>query len=200
MHAANSRQNSKAKYRLRQRHRQRSARGQQITEFAAALVLLVLLLFLPLLDLAILPVRYFMAQELIAQYARQLSHCETLTAAYAVMQADPSLQSRLIHLGGVNPLNLELHLLISTVRTPVQKIDVVKPKTIQKEWLPEGRMGPCEYILEVRCETEISPAVIVNVEPKILGLSKPVTFILSADSPWENLGRNPITKQFYVNE
>lgn len=188
------------RFRRRNRVRVRNNRGQQITEFAAALVLLVLILFLPLLDLAILPVRYFMAQELIAQYARQLSHCETLTAAYTVMAADPSLQDRLIHLGGVNPKNLELHLLISTVRTPVQKLDVTKPRTISKEWWPEGKMGPCEYILEVRCETEISPAVIINFTPKILGLSQPVTFILAADSPWENLGRNPITKQFYMNE
>lgn len=181
-------------------HKSRNNRGQQITEFAAALVLLVMLLFLPLLDLGILPVRYFMAQEIIAQYARRLSHCETLTAAYAEMNADPSLQNRLIHLGGVNPKNLELHMMISTVRTPVLKLDVTKPKTIPKEWWPEGRMGPCEYILEVRSETEIAPAIIINFQPKVLGLSQPVTFVLAADSPWENLGRNPVTKQFFINE
>ncbi len=41
------------------RRKIRSNKGQQITEFAAALILLVFLFFIPLLDLGIMPVRYF---------------------------------------------------------------------------------------------------------------------------------------------
>jgi hypothetical protein len=179
----------------------RRGEGQQIPEFTAALVMLVLVFFIPLLDFGILPIRYFMSQELIQQYARRLSHCETLTQAYAEMNADPSLRTRLIKLGGVDPKNLELHLLISTVKGyPLRKIEVIKPKTIPKDWWPEGRNGPCEYILELVGSVEISPAIMMTFEPKVMGLSKPVSFMLRADSPWENLGRNPITKSFYINE
>lgn len=186
--------------RRRSRHLGRPQHGQQITEFAAALVLLVLLFFVPMLDLGIMPIRYFMSQQLIQQYARRLSHCETLTQAYAEMNADPSLQTRLIKLGGVQPQSLELHLLISTIKPPIEKIEVIKPKTIPKDFLPEGRRGPCEYILEVLGQVEISPAIVMDFEPKVIGLSSPVPFILRADSPWENLGRNPVTKAFYMNE
>jgi hypothetical protein len=172
----------------------------QLAEFAAALVILILVFFIPLLDLGILPVRYFMAQELIQQYARRLSHCETLTQAYAEMNADPSLRWRLVKLGGVQPKSLDLHLLISTVKPPIEKIDVVKPTTIPKAWWPEGSRSPCEYILEVTAAVDVSPAIMMNFEPKVIGLSKPVPFTLRADSPWENLGRNPITKAFFMNE
>ena len=178
----------------------RQSEGQQIPEFAAALVLLVLLFFVPLLDLGIMPVRYFMSQQLIQQYARRLSHCETLTQAYAEMNADPSLRNRLIKLGGVTPKSLEIHLSIATVSTPVKKVDVIKPKTIPRDFLPDGRNSPCEYILEIAANVEVSPAIMMEFEPKVMGLSKPVPFTLRADSPWENLGKNPVTKVFYMNE
>jgi hypothetical protein len=187
-----------AKGRVRRIYK-RNATGQQMAEFAGAIVILVLTFFLPLLDLAIMPIRYFMAHELIQQYARRLSHCETLTQAYAEMNADPSLQYRLIKLGGCQPKSLELHLMISTIRPPVERLDVVKPKTIPKDWLPDARRH-CEYILEVVAAVEISPACLINTEPKIMGLSKPVPITLRADSPWENLGRNPVTKAFFLNE
>lgn len=178
----------------------RDSFGQQLPEFAAALVLLVMLFFIPLLDLGIMPVRYFMSQQLIQQYARRLSHCETLTQAYAEMNADPSLQTRLVKLGGVTPKNIELHLAMSTVAIPVQKLDVIKPKTIPRDWLPNGHLSPCEYILEIVASVEISPAIMMDFNPKVMGLSQPLPIILRADSPWENLGRNPITKSFYMNE
>lgn len=162
--------------------------------------MLVLLFFVPLLDLGIMPVRYFMAQELINQYARKLSHCESLTQAYSEMEADPSLQTKLIRLGGVDPQDLELHLIISTIRPPIERKDIVKPKTIPKEWFPDSKRGPYEYELEVVADIEISPAIIMDLKPKVMGLSKPVPFELRSDSPWENMGKNPITKMFYLNE
>ncbi|MGH9554144.1 MAG: hypothetical protein ACRD3W_32500 [Terriglobales bacterium] len=169
-------------------------------EFAAALVLLVLVFFVPLLDLGIMPVRYFMSQELIAQYTRRLSHCETLTQAFEQLNADPSLQTRLIKLGGVHPTSLTLHLLISTVKPPIERIVVEKPKSIPKQWLPDGNRQPCEYIMEIVAEVEVSPAMVLNAQPKVMGLSAPVPFILSQTSPWENLGRNPVTTAFFINE
>lgn len=179
----------------------RSTRGQHIAEFAAALVLLVLCFFVPMLDLGIMPVRYFMSQEIIASYARRLSLCESLSQAYAVMNADPSLETKLIKLGGVKPQNLHLALLISRVKPPPERIVVEVPKTIPLEWLPGGRRGPCEYILEVRADVEISPAILLSgASPKIMGLNTPVPFTISSTSPWENMGRNPVTKAYFINE
>ena len=72
--------------------------------------------------------------------------------------------------------------------------------TIPKEWLPDGKLGPCEYILEVVADIQVSPAIMMNVNPPVMGLSKAVPFQLHSDSPWENLGKNPVTKAFFINE
>lgn len=178
----------------------RSCRGQHITEFAAAIVLLVFLFFIPLLDLGILPVRYFIAQELISTYARKLSHCETLSQSYQVMNADPSLETQLRQIGGVRPNGLQLRLLINQIKLPMEHCEIEKPKSIRVEWLPNGKKSPCEYILEVSAEVEISPAIILQFQPKVVGLSSPVPCLLKATSPWENLGRNPVTKSYFINE
>lgn len=183
------------------RRRTRTSQGQHIAEFAAAFVLLVLCFFVPMLDLGIMPVRYFMSQEIVSSYARRLSLCESLSQAYAVMNADPSLEAKLIKLGGVKPQALHLALLITRVKPPPDRIVVEVPKTIPAAWLPGGSRGPCEYILEVRADIEVSPAILISgSSPKIAGLNSPVPFTISATSPWENMGRNPVTKAFFINE
>jgi hypothetical protein len=166
------------------------------------MVLLVLVLFVPLLDMGIMPVRWFLAQEIISTYARKLSLCESLSQAYAVMDADPSLETRLVHLGGVQPKTITLALVINRTSPPFEKIVVTEPKKIPRDWWPEGRKSPCEYILELTVDMEIAPAIIFRGlgGPPITGLNKSVPFQISQTSPWENLGRNPITKGYFINE
>lgn len=179
----------------------RSSKGQQISEFAAALVLLVFLFFIPLLDLGIMPVRYFLAQELIASFARKLSLCESLSQSFAVMDADPSLETRLIRLGGVQPKNINLRLVITRNNPPIERVIVTEPRKIPREWLPEGPNSPCEYILELSVDCQIAPAILLRYAGiSVVGLTEAVPFRISATSPWENLGRNPITKGYFINE
>lgn len=179
----------------------RSNKGAQIPEFAAALILLVFLFFIPLLDLGIMPVRYFLAQELIATYARKLSLCESLSQSFAVMDADPSLETRLIRLGGVQPKNIVLRLVISKTNPPLEQIVITEPRKIPKAWFPEGPKNPCEYILELSVDCQISPAILLRyLGINVIGLTEAVPFRISATSPWENLGRNPITKGYFINE
>lgn len=179
----------------------RRNKGQQITEFAAALILLVFLFFIPLLDLGIMPVRYFLAQELIGTYARKLSLCESLSQSFAVMDADPSLETRLIRLGGVQPKNIVLRLVVTQNNPPNERVVVTEPRKVPKEWLPEGPKNPCEYILELSVDCQISPAILLRyMGVSAIGLTEPVPFRISATSPWENLGRNPITKGYFINE
>lgn len=179
----------------------RTNKGAQISEFAAALVLLVFLFFIPMLDLGILPVRYFLAQELISSYARKLSLCESLSQSYAVMDADPSLETRLIRLGGVQPKSIVLKLIISKTTPPLERIIVTEPRKIPKEWLPEGPKSPCEYILELSVDCQIAPAILLRYGGiSAMGLTEAVPFRIAATSPWENLGRNPITKGYFINE
>jgi len=179
----------------------RSARGAQIAEFAAALALLFFVVFIPLLDLSIMPVRWFLAQELVGTYARKLALCETFSQSLARIAADPSMETKLIQIGGVKPRTINCALVISTTREPIDRYVVTVPKTVPAAWLPNGYRAPCDYQLQVSTIVDISPVFTVQLGgSKIPGLSTPVPFTIFAESNWENLGRDPVTKGYFINE
>ena len=190
----------------------RNAQGQQISEFAAAFALLFMFFFVPLFDLGVMPIRWILSQEIIQTYARQLSLCETFSQALAKLQADPSLETKLIRLGGVRPKNIRCRLIASTVRdSPPKHLFLDKPKNIPAEWLPNGRRAPIDYVVEVQADVELSPLFLVKLpEPKdanddkkpvkVPGLNGPLPMTINAVANWENLGRDPVTKNFYINE
>jgi hypothetical protein len=174
--------------------------GAQMPEFAAALVLLVMVFFIPALDLAIIPIRFFMTREVIEQTVRELSHADKLSHAFAEVYAEPGLHERIKKIGGVEPKNIEAHLIIQSDKDLKRVLDVTKPKTIPQDWWPDSKLGPYIYRFEVIASLEISPAVLCQFDPKITGISSPIPAQLSLSSPWEHLARNPVTKAFYINE
>jgi hypothetical protein len=194
----------------------RGQRGAQMTEFAAALALLFMCFFVPLMDLGILPIRWLLAQELIQSYARQLSLCETYSQALAKLQADPSLETKLVRIGGVKPLNMKCRLIASTVRAiPKMQFTAEKPGELTNNWLPNGRNSPLSYVIQVSVDCEIQPMFLVRLpgsndtndpahpesnKGKVPGLNGPVPLTVTASASWENLGRNPVSKNFYLNE
>jgi len=182
------------------RTRGRNKRGAQMPEFAAALIMLVLIFFIPVLDLAIIPIRYFMTREVIEQEVRELSHADKLSHAFAAVYADSGLMDRIRKIGGVEPKTIEAHLLIESDKDLKRVLDVTKPRTISKDWWPDSPLGPYTYRLELRASLEIQPAVMMQFDPKIIGLSGPIPAQIVIASPWEHLARNPVTKAFYVNE
>lgn len=182
------------------RYKSRGAKGQQITEFGAALVLLFLIFFMPMLDLGILPIRWFLSREIVANYARKLSLCETYSQALSMLNADPSMETQLIRLGGVKPRNIRCDLIVSSVRSG-ERFVVTQPRTVPGQWLPNGSRAPCDYAMEVAADVDISPVFLVNIGGgKIPGLNCPVSFTIAAEANWENLGRDPVTKVFFLNE
>jgi len=186
------------------RHSKRSSIGSNIPDFAAAMVILVLVVFIPLLDLTILPIRWMLAREIINEYSRRLALCETFSKAYKTMQADPSLATRLLRLGGVESKDISLRLRISRVfitpRTD-EHLFVYAPGRIPPAWLPGGEKSPCTYTLELTVDTLISPAILFSSKGvSVPGLTGPVPFRIGASHEWENLGRNPGTRAFYLNE
>ncbi len=182
----------------------RSPAGSQMADFAAALVILVVVIFIPLLDLTILPIRWMLAREIINDYSRKLALCETFSESYALMKADPSLATRLLRLGGVECKDINLQLRISRVFLsphPDEYVLIEGPRTIPTEWLPGGKKSPCTYSLELKVTTLISPAFLMSgIGLDIPGLTSPVPFEISSAHEWENLARNPISKKYYLNE
>lgn len=182
----------------------RSQKGSQISEFAAALLLLVTVIFIPLLDLAIVPIRWMMAQELINGYARTLAMCETYSESRRTEEVAPSLQERMVKLGGVDLKTIALHLNITRVardRDTVEFIDVTEPESIPPAWLPDGALAPCVYLLKIDVEALISPVVLLKWQgASIPGLTAPIPLTLTATHEWVNLGKDPSTEKYFINE
>jgi hypothetical protein len=177
----------------------RNSHGQQISEFGAALVIFFVVIFIPFLDLSVLPIRWFLAKEIIGNYARKLSRCETYTQAMALLNSDPTMENQLIKLGGVKPTKIRCNLIISSTKTG-ERFVVEGPKRIPGQWLPNGFNSPCDYSVQVAADVDISPIVIVKGFGKTPGLGVPVSFTIDSESNWENLGCDPVTKVFFVNE
>ncbi len=189
------------------RNRKRSNRsqiGSNIPDFAAALVLLVILVFIPLLDLTIMPIRWMLAREIVDEYSRRLALCETFSKSYETVRADPSLATRLLRLGGVDCKDIGLKMRISRVflnPRPAECLIVAAPGHIPLAWLPNGDKSPCTYSLELSVDILISPAILFAGNGfDVPGLTAPIPFQINAAHQWENLGRNPATKAFFVNE
>jgi len=182
----------------------RSKRGSQIAEFGAALVLLSLFLVLPLLDLLIVPIRWMMAQELINAYVRNLAMCETFSQSIQTMEADPSLRTRLIRLGGVEIQSTNLLIKVTRIsQNPalVKSIEVSKPGTIAAQWLPDGALAPCGYSLVIDVKAAISPGLLLRWEQASMpGITAPFPISVSASHEWVNLGKDPATGKFFINE
>jgi hypothetical protein len=182
----------------------RRRNGSQIVEFAAAIILLIGFVAVPCLDLAIVPIRWIMAQQLIESYVRTLAMCETFTESLHTLDTDPSLTTRLVRLGGVRVESLNLTLKITRVlpdQTKMQYLDVRVPGQIPAAWLPNGAFAPCTYALHIDARLSIAPAVLMTLQGlTIPGLTAPIPVLLHASHEWMNLEQDPNTEKFRLNE
>jgi hypothetical protein len=178
----------------------RAQLGSQIAEFGAAIVLLTTFIVIPLLDLVIVPVRWMMAQEIADAYCRKLALCESFGQACENFKSQPELPSVLKKLSGVSEQSSSMRLRISQVTgSGVHYVEV--PGEISPEWLPDGANAPCLYSLELNVKVLISPAILFrSTGQQIVGLSAPFPVTIKASHEWENLGRNPATREYFLNE
>jgi hypothetical protein len=178
--------------------------GSQLAEFAPALIVLVLAVFLPLVDLVVVPIRWMLAQNLANDYARRLALCETFSQAQRLMNADPSLSARLENLGGVTLRSVDLKLKITRIRKVAGAQDVFMveaPGRIPPQWLPDGANAPLSYSLELRIDSLLSPAILfAAVGQPVPGLSAPIPLSIVSSHTWENLGRDPRSRKFFLDE
>jgi len=181
------------------------ATGSQIFEFAAAIVLLFAFVSIPCLDLAIVPIRWMMAQQLLDSYCRTLAMCETFTESLHILETDPSLTTRLVQLGGVQVNSLKVTLKITRVMSNEAEsqrvLEITSPGQIPSAWLPNGCMAPCTYALQIDARLAIAPAILMNWGNKpIPGLTEPIPVSLRSLHEWTNLGRDPSTQKYCINE
>ena len=178
----------------------RSSRGSQLAEFGPAIVILVGVILVPLLDLVVIPVRWMLAQDIANESVRQLALCETFSGARSKLNAYPSLESKLQGLGGVTVKSIDMQMKI-TRTSDSQSFYAKSPGEIPANWLPLTDANSNIYSLDLLINSQMFPVILFpKIGIGIPGLNEPVAFAISASHEWENLGRDPNTKRFYLEE
>lgn len=179
----------------------RSRAGQQMAEFSAALVLLIVGICIPLLDLCVIPIRWGLWQQSLNSDARKLAQSENLSSAMAALDTDPALSMRSGNIAGAKLRSAKCALVITMLNPPGEVFITKQPKSIESAWLPGGSRSPCSYELEITTLVEISPLFVLSgSKVAIPGLTEPFVCTTKSRAHWENYGRDPSTKQFFMNE
>jgi len=174
--------------------------GYQISEFAVSLFFLISCVVLPLINLSVIPVRYGLGNSMVSTWVQQRAQSETLGTALQD-KAQANLLESLNKIGGIRVKASQLALIVESAKLQGQTKVITKPGNIDKDWLPDGPIGPYVYRLEAQIECEISPLVVLPVpNVKVPGLTSPFAVNYHNSAVWENTGRDPATGEFFVNE
>ncbi len=167
----------------------RSAKGN-ISEFGAALVVLICAVILPLLNFSFVPVRYMICQGAMSELVRRLAHADKLSEARELMKKE---QFWIAFLGqcGVTTENEKLALIVTT-SDGSKGFVVDEGKKVPDEWLPGGSNGPCIYSLSLTADCTISALC--------AGMFQPAKVTVAARTQWENLSKDPRSMTYFVNE
>lgn len=172
----------------------------QISEFGAVLFLLISCIVLPLLNLSIIPVRYAMGKSIVATEARSLARSESFSEAIKRNQQVADRWKDLQAIGGITVKNSALSLTIDSTKTKLEKI-CTGPRTIPPSFLPNGSESPCVYMLDLKVDVDIAPLVTVSWQQwNIPGLTGPIAIQFHESSAWENLGLDPVSGEYYINQ
>lgn len=180
----------------------RNQLGSQLAEFGPALALLVGMILIPLLDLVMIPIRWMLVQDMVSSQCRQLALCETFSEAHSRLNLEPSLATKLKSIGGVDAKSIDLRMKITRARAGdgQQSFCAHSPGEIPPDWLPD-KNSSFLYTLELNVDSLLSPAILLPIiGPKIPGLNSAVAIEISSSHAWENLGRDPNNKRFYIAE
>lgn len=179
----------------------RASLGSHIAEFGASLVLFSLCVILPALDFAIVPIRAIMAQEILGKEVRRLACAESFGEAVSMAQNDPKFLSAIVNLGGVKIKSNHLYMQISNAADKKELLKVSVAGTVPGKFLPSAADSATTYDLVLELNLQLSPAFLIpGLDADVPGISCPFPLKLRASHSWENLGRNPETGLFYLNE
>lgn len=174
--------------------RSRSQNGN-FYEFAAALIVLISFIVVPLLTIGFIPMRFMLSHGVMSDLTYRLSHCESRTDAYTLLNKDKRWKD-LLSKFGVTVSGEQLSL-IATTSDGGARVVVQQGQQLSPEWLPGGAQGSLIYSLELRAQCSIAPLFHGNAA--VPGLTQPVTLVLSTRSQWENVSRDPKSASFFIN-
>lgn len=172
----------------------RRRKGQALVEFGPAMAMFVCFFLAPLIDIAFIPVRYFITQGVLNETAHRLCLAEKRSEAHAI--ATSGWWTSFLNNCGVVVKPQPLRVLVGGKGGEVAVFSVGQP--IPQPYLPGGDKGPCVYAVELSVDAEISP--LFHGSSGLPGFTAPVKMKMSGRSNWENLSRDPATRKFYINE
>lgn len=179
----------------------RGARGsQQITEFGAALFLLIGCFLIPFVDLCVIPARYGLGKSVVSSVVHKLAQSETMSQALKAGSDYTVIQDTLRTLGGIDVKSVTVSLVLESTNITGETKIINRVGSIPQHLLPDGKGIPCFYFLNMKVNADIYPLVTVPLKSKIPGLTVPISMQFDESSAWENLARDPTTEEFYVNE
>lgn len=167
-----------------------------MTEFSGAMVIFILFIFAPLINVGILPVRYLIAHGIMTEMTHRMAVCEKRRTEASNLLKTNLWWTRLLGACGVAVKNPQASLI--TVDQGGSKKSVPMGDPLSDDMLPNGTKGPFMYSIQLTADCDISP--LFNAGAGLPGFTKPVTIRLSSQAQWENLGRNPETSFYYLNE
>ncbi len=182
-------------------HAKTRQKGQQLADFSVAFGFLIIFVVLPLINLGVVPVRFLFAQSAVGSFIKQLSLCESMSEAFKKVKADKEIEKMMVSIGGTHVKSARLAVVINSQKKVGNQIEVHRPKSITKVWLPDGENCPCQYMIKLSVDLEIDPLLTLpKVGGGIPGLNAPFPLTITNVTPWENLGVNPATQQYFLNE
>lgn len=176
--------------------RTRTRTGATIAEFGAAFIVLVIFIFIPLINAGFVVVRYYLATGALTEYVHRLSLTEKRSQALSMLSTD-TWWSDFASNCGVTVTNKQLKVIVCGANES-DKLTVTNAQEIPDDWLPEGAKGPCVYTVNMEVDILVSPVFCGS--NGIPGITAPVPMNIAAHSHWENLSRDPKTKEFFINE
>lgn len=176
----------------------RNSTGSNMVEFVYCLVFIFFVILIPLINYGTLLTRWAMANQIIESWTRGLAKKQKMSQAF-----DRVLESDFVEAvrkpTGVRIKKVEPALIISKVNDPTQFLAVNVPGRIPKKWLPNG--GNYEYTIQIAVDSEIDPLISFQLFGlEIPGLTKAADVRMVNTCLWENMGRDPVTTEYFLNE
>jgi hypothetical protein len=173
----------------------RNEHGGLLPEFASALVIFVVCLLFPLANLSAVPIRYVIAYGMVSDLSHRLALQEKRSKAVYMADAPSSYQD-LAYRTGVHVSDCNVSIVVQNARNETAIFP--EKKKIPAEWLPGGSRGQCSYVIQSQTGVVITPLLCFG--PSIPALTAPVQMTLTTKASWENLGLDPITQEYFINE
>jgi len=176
----------------------RRSSGSNAVEFTYCLVFIFFIILLPLANYGTFMTRWAISSQVVNTWTQNMAKKRKLSDAFKSYYTD-KFALEVSNPTGVKVTSVSPALLIAKVNDPTQTLRVEQPGKIPPNWQPDK--DSFNYSLSVVVNTRIDPLVTVQFFGlKVPGLTEPADVVMTGSALWENMGRDPITTEYYVNE